>query len=187
MLAAPRPDALERGIAALDRLVPLAAAVRRTVRTLALAALAAGAVIAFALLSRSTPGSGLEWAAAALVLALLAAPGAVLLTFSRALAELLELPARLRSLPATGRDHAIELGRIAGDARRAGRARVRSLPRLLWRLGSATRSSRDLLGVWAPVAALASLPYLALVAAASVAAVAELGLALVAALVLALS
>lgn len=178
------PHALDRAVTTLARLLPLAATIRRGVLGLGFASLGSGAIVAIVLLRLSTPGSRAEWVAVAVVLALLLAPGAILLTFARAVGELIALPARVRELPTTGRGHAEELGRIARDARDAPGARVRSLPRLLWRFGSLTRSSRELLGIYAPVAALASLPYLALVAAASAAALLEVGLAFVVLLVL---
>ena len=179
MDAAARPRSVDRLVSQLSRLLPLAAAIRRAVLGLALVALGSGVVIAWVLLRADPPASQAAWLAAAIVFGVLAAPGAILLIFSRALTELLDLPERLRGLPGTGREHASELGRLVGEARQPRRTAARSLPGLLWRFGRLTRSSRDVLGIYAPLAALARLPFLTLVALAAAAAVLEALIAVV--------
>lgn len=103
-------------------------------------------------------------------------PPLVLGAFWLAVREVAELPARLRTLPDTSREHAAKLGRLAEDARsRRSWARV---PRLLWRFGFLAASARENLTPWAPLLPLLSLPFLLATAAASVAAVAEVVIAL---------
>jgi hypothetical protein len=107
----------------------------------------------------------------------------VLLAFWHAVSELLEVPDRLRRLPQEGRLHADELRRLALDAKGGSRSGVIRLPGLLIRLVGLARSSRELLTPYAPVAALASLWFLAATLAALVASLVLVPLALVVLLV----
>ena len=144
----------------LGRILPLAAAVRRGVRTLALVGFAAAVAIALVVLVRWTPSDGGEWAGLGAVCALVAVPPAVLLAFSLVLGEVVELPDKLRSYPGTMGDHAEDLRAIARDAQARGRPAWRRLPWSTWRLASLVRSGRDLLAPHAPLLPLLSMPFL---------------------------
>jgi hypothetical protein len=136
-------DALQRAVPFLERLA-------RAARSLALLALAGGAVIWWAVFTH-VEGEGRAVSLVLWALALLAPP-AVLLAVRFALRLLIGLPDRLRQLPERARDHATELGRLAGEARRVReRGRIRTAVSLvrLWRQASA---SRDLLDVIGPAA-----------------------------------
>lgn len=147
-------------VGALGRILPLAAAVGRGVRTLGLVGLAAAVAIAGIVLARWTPG-GLEgWAGFVVLCVLLAVPGAILLAFSLVLGEVVQLPDKLRSYPDTAREHAEELRAIAHDARARERPAWRRLPASTWRLATLVRSARDLLAPHAPLVALLSAPFL---------------------------
>ncbi len=139
---------MERALSALERVLPVAAAVQRGVRFAALVALGAAAVIALALLS-DWPDEAAQVVARVLVAAAVFVPGLILLAFSWALGQLVELPQRLRALPGEGRAHADELARILRE--RTGRRR---LPLRAWRLLALGRSSRELLTPYAPLAPL---------------------------------
>ncbi len=144
----------------LGRIVPLAVAVGRAVRTLGLVGLAAAAAIALIVLVRWTPSDGEEWVGLAVLSVLLAVPPAVLLAFSLVLGEVVELPDKLRSYPGTMRDHAEELRAIAHDAKARERPAWRRLPGSTWRLATLVRSARDLLAPHAPLLPLLSVPFL---------------------------
>jgi hypothetical protein len=168
----------------LDRVVPPAAAAARAFRRYALVAAAAAAVIVVFLVTRNTPGSAAEWVGAAVAAALLAAPPVVLFLFSEALRALAELPDRLRALPGTGREHADELGRLAGKARNARGRGFLGLPLVAWRVTRLTASSRELLLPHAPLLPLVSPPFLLLTLAAAAGALLETAVAAVLLLVL---
>jgi hypothetical protein len=99
-------------------MLPLAAAVGRGVRTLALLGLGAMVVIALVILVRWTPGDGEDWAGFSVLCILLAVPAAVLFAFWLVLREVVDLPEKLRSYPGTTREHVSELSAIARDAQR---------------------------------------------------------------------
>jgi hypothetical protein len=115
---------------------------------------------------------------------LAAVPPLVLAAFWLAVREVAELPARLRTLPETSREHAAELGRLAGDARSRG-SWIR-VPRLLWRFGFLAASARENLTPWAPLLPLLSLPFLLATALAAAGALLEMLIAAVLLLALAL-
>jgi hypothetical protein len=144
----------------LGRILPLAVAVGRGVRTLGLVGLTAAAAIALVVLVRWTPSDGEEWAGFAVLCILLAVPPAVLLAFSLVLGEVVELPDKLRSYPGTMRDHAEELRAIAHDAQARERPAWRRLPGSTWRLAALVRSARDLLAPHAPLLPLLNVPFL---------------------------
>jgi len=147
--------AMERAVTALERVLPLAAAVARVVRVAAFAALGSAALIALVLFRDGFPEPESRAFATAVVAVAAFVPGAVLLAFHVALRQLLRLPARLRSIPGTGREHAAELARIVGE--RGPRTR---LPLRAWRLFALGRSSRELLTPHAPLVPLFSPPFL---------------------------
>ena len=148
----------------LRRVLPLAGAVSRVVRTLAVVGLAAGAAIVLAVLAVvGVPHSLGDVVLIVVIAALLAAPGVVLLVFFFAVNELLELPTRLRELPRTGREHLDAIVRLQREARTGARPRWRA-PLTLWRLLDFLRSSSWILRPYAPIVAVFSPPLLLAVA-----------------------
>ena len=144
----------------LRRILPLAAAVGRRVRTLGLVGLGAAVAIALVVLLRWTPGDREDWAGFVVLCVLLAVPPAVLLAFWLVLREVVELPDKLRSYPDTTREHVAELRAIADDAQKRERPAWRRLPGSTWRLAALVRSGRDLLAPHAPLLPLLSVPFL---------------------------
>jgi hypothetical protein len=145
-------------VRALERLLPAAARAARGVRNLAVVALAAGVVLDVQLLRDRLPGStngaAVGWL---LVAAAVLAPGIVLFVFHRALRDVLELPRRLRELPAEGRRRVGELGEVLAPPPGSHRpGRVRSA----WRLLALGHATRELLTPYAPLVALLSPPFL---------------------------
>jgi hypothetical protein len=151
-----RPGAVD----ILGRILPLAAAVRRGVRTLGLAGLGAAAGLVLVVLVRWTPNDGEDWAGLVLLCVLLVIPPAVLLAFSLVLGEVVEVPDRLRSYPGTARKHAEELRSLAHDAQARERPAWRRLPGSTWWLATLVRSAHDLLAPHAPLLPLLSVPFL---------------------------
>jgi hypothetical protein len=147
-------------VGVLRRILPLAAAVGRGVRTLGLVGLGAAVAIALVVLVRWTPGDREDWAGLAVLCVLLAVPPAVLLAFSFVLGEVVELPDKLRSYPGTTREHVTELRAIAHEAQARERPAWRRLPGSTWRLATLVRSARDLLAPHAPLLPLFSVPFL---------------------------
>jgi uncharacterized membrane protein YccC len=136
-------------VSVLGRILPLAAAVGRGVRTLGLVGLGATVAIALVILVRWTPGDGEDWAGFGVLCVLLAVPVAVLFAFSLVLGEVVELPDKLRSYAGTTREHVSELSAIAHDAQRRERPAWRRLPgarggsrRLYARPGACSRRMR---------------------------------------------
>ena len=147
-------------VSVLGKVVPLAAAVGRRVRTLGLVGLGAAVVIVLVALARSTPSDREDWGGFILLCVLLAVPPAVLLSFSFVLGEVAELPDRVRGYPGTTREHVAELRAIAQHAQARERPAWRRLPGSTWRLASLVRSARDLLAPHAPLLPLFSVPFL---------------------------
>jgi hypothetical protein len=147
-------------VSVLRRILPLAAAVGRGVRTLGLVGLGAVVAIALVVLVRWTPGDTEDWAGFVVLCILLAVPPAVLLAFSFVLGEVVELPDKLRGYPGTSREHVAELRAIAQNAQERERPAWRRLPRSTWRLATLVRSARDLLAPHAPLLPLLSVPFL---------------------------
>jgi hypothetical protein len=148
------------GVSVLRRILPLAAAVGRAVRTLGLVGLGAAVAIALVVLIRWTPGDGEAWAGFGVLCVVLAVPAGVLLAFSFVLAEAVELPEKLRSYPGMTRERVAELRAIAHDAHGRERPPWRRLPASAWRLAKLARSARDLLAPHAPLLPLLSVPFL---------------------------
>jgi hypothetical protein len=144
----------------LDRIVPLAAAVARGIRTAALAGAASVAVIAAAVFAEWRPEAGEDQLAVGILLLLLAAPPVVLVVLWLTVREVAELPERLRSYPDVSRGHAAELRDLAEEARRRERPAWRRLPGSTWRLARLVAAARDLLTPYAPLVALVSPPFL---------------------------
>ena len=147
-------------VSVLGRILPLAAAIGRAVRTLGLVGLAAAVAIALVVLVRWTPGDGADWAGFVVLCLLLVVPLAVLLAFLLVLRGVMELPDKLRSYPDTTREHVAELRAIAHDAQERERPAWRRLPGSTWRLATLARSGRDLLAPHAPLLPLLNVPFL---------------------------
>jgi hypothetical protein len=147
-------------VSVLARILPLAAAVGRAIRTLGLVGLVAAVAIALVVLVRWTPGDREDWAGLVVLSALLAVPPAVLLAFSFVLGEVVELPDKMRGYPGATREHVAELRAIADEAQARERPAWRRLPGISWRLATLVRSARDLLAPHAPLLPLFSVPFL---------------------------
>lgn len=186
MSVEPARPALDRVIDVLNRIVPVAGALRRATLRVVLVGAAAGAVIVYAALRDGAPEATQGWLAGVVVIALAAAPPLVLGAFWLILREVVELPERIRRMPGEGRAHAEELGRLAREARDPRRRSSRRLPSLIWRMLRLTGSSRELLTPYAPLLPLLSVPFLAAVAFAAVGVVVEVTIALLVVLVLVL-
>lgn len=186
MTVAPTSRTLDRVVAVLDRIVPVAAAIRRATLRFAVAGTAAGAVIVYAALRDGAPEATRGWLAAVVVVALAAASPLVLAAFWLLLGEVVELPERIRRMPGEGRSHAEALGRLAREARQPRRGGVRRLPIVIWRTLRLSSSSRELLTPYAPLLPLLSVPFLSAVAFAAIGVLIECALALLVALVLVL-
>ena len=171
----------------LERVVPLAAAIARAVRTLALAGLAAAVVIGLVVVVRWLPDAAGDRIALGLLLALLFLPPGILFAFYLALRELIELPERLRRYPDLPREHAAELAALLRDADDPARPAWRRLPRSAWRLSTLVRSARELLAPHASVMPLVSPPFLVATLAAAAACVLLVGAAVIVTLVAAVA
>jgi hypothetical protein len=167
----------------LERIVPLAAAIARAVRTLAFAGLAAAVVIGLVVVARWLPDAAGARIAVGLLLVLLLVPPGILFAFYLALGELVKLPERLRRYPDLPREHAAELAALMREAEDPTRPVWRRLPGSAWRLAALVRSAREVLAPHAPVMPLLSPPFLAATLAAAVACVLLVAAAVVVALV----
>jgi hypothetical protein len=116
----------------------------RLLRRLAVAG-ALGAVGVGVALAQEGLSTG-EW----VLLALLLAPAAILLVFAQSVAEVAALPDRVRRAPGETGARVAELSRVAGEARTA---RLRNVPRLLWRLRGSVGGIRDVAGIALPLRA----------------------------------
>jgi hypothetical protein len=152
---------LDQGIDVLGRLVPLARRISRFVGAYVALVGAASATIVAVLLWRFWPASPADVVAHMIVAAALFAPVAMLWLFHRALAEVVQIPARLAVVPDVARDHGGELARLVRDAQvRRGRLRVTSLPADLWRSGRLLLAAHDDLPGYGAVLTLVSVPFL---------------------------
>ena len=116
----------------------------RLLRRLALAG-ALGAVAVAAALARDGFEAG-EW----VLIGLLLAPSVIVLLFAQSVAEVAALPERVRRAPGESAERMTELSRLAGEARGA---RMRNVPRLLWRFRSSVGGLRDIAGIALPLKA----------------------------------
>jgi len=156
---------VDRALAGLDRLVPIARRLVGAVRAVAVVTALAGVAILLSVLSWGLPESRALWGGLGLVVVVLVAPLVPIWLFAAALGEVLELPSTLRRAPDVGRAHAVELGQLVREAReRPGHERAGSLP------GDLVRAGRLLLGVhddfpgYGAVLRLVSVPFLFVVA-----------------------
>jgi len=84
------------------------------------------------------------------VAAHLLAPAAIVLLFAQAVADVAALPERVRRAPGESAARMTELTRLAGQARDA---RMRNVPRLLWRFRSSVGGVREIAGIALPLRA----------------------------------
>ena len=161
---------LDQGVEVLGRLVPLSLRISRFVGFYVALVAAASVTIVSVLLWRFWPQSLYDVLAHLIVASALFAPVAMLWLFHRALAEVVQIPARLVEVPDVARDHGAELARLVRDAQvRRGRVRVTSLPADLWRSGRLLLAARADLPGYGAALTLVSVPFLlASLAAASV-------------------
>lgn len=145
---------MERSLAPVARILPLAGLLVRAVGAASIVALVSAMLIAAAVFREGVPESQAQALLAVVVAAAAFLPGAVLFVFHRTLRQLVGLPGRLRAMPGAGMEHADELARLA-------RGRRERLPRRAWRLLALGRSTRELLTPYAPLAPLLSVPFLA--------------------------
>ena len=134
----------ERASATLRRVLDIAASVLRGLTLLAIGSAAAVSVAWLLWLADAPPPASDEWVAHVVVLALLLAPGGVLLLFVAGLRDLGRLPERTRALPAELRDR-------ARDLREPLRASQPGVLASLFRLGRVVLGSRDALSPYAAV------------------------------------
>jgi hypothetical protein len=160
----------------VQRLLSVAAAIRRGTLKLALLGVAAAAVIVTFLLRDGFPDGGTALLTV-LGIAVAIAPPVLLGSFWFVLGHLLLLPERLRALPSGGRDQADELRSLVADAR--SRSGWTSLPVQLWKLARVATTSRELLTPYAPLLPLASPWFLPAVAVSGFAVCVEVVVALV--------
>jgi hypothetical protein len=142
-----------RLISTLERAKPFLGRLARSALRLAGLALVAGAVVWWGI-ARALPSGGLPLLGLAAVLLL--APPAILVLFVLAVRALVALPDRLRAVPGAVRERLTEIGRHAGALTAIDRgsvwARLRSLFRVTWSIAS----SREVIEVLGPSAALIS-------------------------------
>jgi hypothetical protein len=105
-------------VSVFRRILPLAAAVSRGVRTLGVVGLGAAVAIALVVLVRWTPGDRGDWAGLVVLCVLLVVPPAVLLALSLVIGQVVELPAQGARIP--GHDTRARRGAPRDRARRAG-------------------------------------------------------------------
>jgi hypothetical protein len=151
----------------------------RLVRAYATVTALAAVAIATFLLRDGLPAGPDETSLVVIAVVLAAVPPVVLWLFSEALRALAALPGRVRSLPAEGRGRREELRRLAEAAHGARGARLVTFPLLIWRLGRAANSSRELLRPYAGALPLLSPQFLVLSGLATAAAALEIGVAAV--------
>jgi hypothetical protein len=142
----------------LERAVPALARVRRAAYRLAAVGVAAAAVVTWALFRGGFPEAA-ETLVRVVLCLLVLAPPVVLVLLGLALSEVIGLPDRVRGLPAASREHLAELEQLLREAEDTRRSRSRRL-RAVWRLVRLGRSTRDVIAVYAPLAALLSWPFL---------------------------
>jgi hypothetical protein len=164
---------VRRAAAAIRGIVPAVARFSRGLRRLALAALAGGAVVWWALAVRVITGTGRGIALVVWALVLLAPP-AMLVVVSFALLQILKIPDRLTAIPAEAGQRVGEVRRLAGEARQTRqRGWLRSAVSVM-RLWRRAASSREILDVAGPVAFVFNLWTLLLSLAAMAAALGEI-------------
>jgi hypothetical protein len=159
-----------RAVELLDRLVPLAHRIHRTVLWFAVLVAACAAAVSVTFLVLDVPGTWWTWGLWLVLAVVLALPPTVLFLFARMLREALALPAKLRSLPEVGPAHAAELSRLASEAaRREPGTRLRSLPRDGWRAARLLLRAHDDVPYAGALLSIVRVPFLIAVGAAFVA------------------
>jgi hypothetical protein len=170
-------EALQHVVTLLERVMPLAGLARRLVLQLLAVSLVAITVIGVLLWDRLDPISRQDIVVMVLLLGLLLIPAGVLLAYSIALHEVMELPKRLLDLPGTTAQTRDRLRGIAGSVRREQRG-ARSTVRSLWNLGVLIATARDALEIYAPIVAVINPLFLIALAASTIAVALEVFLAI---------
>lgn len=141
----------ERAEAVLRRIIALATGVMRVFTKLAVVAGASVATAWLVWLLEAVPADTAEWVVRLVVLVAVLVPPGILLLFVAGLREVLELPERLRGLPANVRSGVLE---VRERSRRTSDQRgVLGAVTALVRLGRIVLGSRELLSPYAVVAA----------------------------------
>ena len=153
---------LEQGLKVLDRLVPIARRVSRTVGWYTAFVAIAAVMIVGVLAVWFWPSSFLDAVALLLLAALVLAPAVVLWLFHQALAEVVEIPGRMTAMPDVAREHGTELARLVRESRlgKGTRGSLTSLPRDLWRAGRLLLAAHDDLPGYGSALTLVSIPFL---------------------------
>jgi hypothetical protein len=145
----------------LRRLVPVAARMVTVVRVYTAVTAGAVVVVAGVLAWRFWPSSVVEGAALFVLVALLAAPVLCLWLFGTALAEVVELPDKVGSVPSAARGHGAELAELVAESRkRDDHERLRSIPGDAWRAGRLLLAVRSDIPGYGAVLTLVSPPFL---------------------------
>jgi hypothetical protein len=160
-----------------QRLLSLAATIRRGTLKLALVGAAAAAVIVVYLLRDGFPDDAGAGLLTVVGIALALAPPLLLGSLWFVLGHLLLLPERLRAIPGGGLEQGDALRRLVAETRSRRGPGAIAVP--LWRLARVATTSRELLTPYAPLLPLASPWYLAAVAASGFAVCVEVVVALV--------
>ncbi len=171
----------DRAVDVLERLVPVARVLRGALFGYSLVVAGSVLAISIILIRRDVPGVWFTWLAFFVLVAVLALAPALLFVFVWMMAEVLELPGKLRALPDVGPARAVELAGLVREARRPvapGAERPRSVPGDIWRAGRLMMDLRQALPLPGPVMAIARWPLLIAVGVAMVAGFFEIVLAL---------
>jgi hypothetical protein len=158
-------ESYDRAVDVLDRLVPLAGRLERTVRVYGITVLLAALITVGSVLVVDLPSEVWTWGLLLVVFAALLVAPIVILLFASMLREALELPERFRSLPEVAPGRARQLGELVVEARRRPQGeRLGAMPRDTWRAGRLlNRLRKDVPGV-SVLLALARVPFMVLVA-----------------------
>jgi hypothetical protein len=169
---------IERAVALLERVVPLARAISAAVLAYTVAVAVAGATIAVVVAWLVAPGGAWTWLALLALVVVLMLPAVILALFYLMLREVLALPDKVRRLPEVAPDRAAELSLLVAEARqREGGIRFRTLPQDGWQAGRLLLKLRDDLPWAGALLSLIRVPFLLAVAVAFVAGLMELVLA----------
>jgi hypothetical protein len=160
------------------------AAARRWIVKVAVAAVLAAAVLIYAIVDDGFP-AGSKAVLAVIGISAAIAPPLMLAAFWLVLGQLLELPDRLRRVPQETREHRQQIRALLDPAWwNVPRRKRFAVPRAFWRVARTALSARETLTPYAPLAPLASVPFLAGTVVAAFAAWIEVVLACVVAIVL---
>jgi hypothetical protein len=168
----------DRAIDLLDRLVPLARRLERTVFVYGLTVGFAVVLTIGSVLVVDVPSEIWTWSALVVAAGLLTIAPVVILLFASMLREALELPQKLRALPDLAPARARDVNELVQEARaRPQHERMVSLPRDSWRAGRLLNALRKEVPGVSVVLAIARVPFMILVAVCLVVGAVEVALA----------